>query len=123
MRSKIINMVERMKDKDDLMLDSLFASESIPDNGFSTSVIKRVRRQIWVRRLALPVAFVVGGAIAFKPMVSLVSVLGGLFTAIPDGLEAKAALIPADLMPAGTTILLGVMAIMVVAMIGKMLEE
>ena len=123
MRSKIINMAERMKDNDDLRLESLFASESIADNGFSTSVMKRVRRQIWVRRLALPVAFVVGTAIAFKPLVGLVTVLGGLFTAIPDGLEAKASLIPADLMPAGTTILLGVMAIMVVAMIGKMLEE
>ena len=116
-------MAERMKDNDDLRLESLFASESITDNGFSTSVMKRVRRQIWVRRLALPVAFVVGAAIAFKPLVGLVTVLGGLFTAIPDGLEAKASLIPADLMPAGTTILLGVMAIMAVTMIGKMLEE
>ena len=123
MSLKIRNMVERMKDNDDVRLESLFASESIEDLGFSAGVIKRVRRQIWVRRLALPVAFVVGGAIAFKPMVSLVTVLGGLFTAIPDGLEAKASLIPVDLMPAGTTILLGVMAIMIVTMIGKMLEE
>ena len=57
-------MVDRMKDAEDLKLESLFASDPIADGGFSTRIEKRIRRQLWVRRLALPVALIIGGSIA-----------------------------------------------------------
>ncbi len=123
MKSTIINMAERMKDSEDLRLESLFASDAIADNGFSNRVMKRLRRQIWVRRLALPIAFIVGAAIAFKPVVGLVSALGSLISVMPESLAAESTLIPANLVPAGSTVMLGVMAVAVVTMIGKMLEE
>ena len=123
MRSTIINMAERMKDNEDMQLESLFAPDAIADNGFSAGVMKRIRRLMWVRRLALPIAFVIGAAIAFKPLVSLVTVLAGLVSAIPVGAAAEYSLIPANLLPAGSTIMLGIMAVIAISMIGKMLED
>ena len=71
-----------MKDKEDLALDALFRSEPVRDAGFSRQVLKRVRRRIWLRRLALPVALVVGGAMAFQPAVQIVSALSGLVSGL-----------------------------------------
>ena len=116
-------MVERMKDQEDVRLESLFASEAIVDNGFSANVLRKVRRQMWARRLALPVAFVIGTAIAFKPLMSLVTMLAGLLSLIPENLAAESALIPAGFMPGASTIVMGMMAVMVVTMVGKMLED
>ena len=48
-------MAEKLKDAEDRLLESLFASEPIADDGFSRRVVTRIRRRIWVRRLALPV--------------------------------------------------------------------
>ena len=123
MKSKIINMVERMKNQEDVRLESLFASEAIVDNGFSAKVLRKVRRQMWARRLALPVAFVIGAAVAFKPLMSLVTMLAGLFSVIPENLAAESALIPVDYMPGVSTIVMGMMAVMVVTMVSKMLED
>ena len=60
---------------DDLALEALFASQPIADDGFSRRVIARVRRRQWVRRLALPIAVLMGGAIAAKPALAIVDVL------------------------------------------------
>jgi len=76
--SKIINMAERIKDAEDRMLESLFASEPIADDGFGAAVLRRIRRRLWVRRLTLPVATLIGAAISFKPLANLVSMLAGL---------------------------------------------
>ncbi len=116
-------MVERMKDNEDIRLESLFAFETIADNGFSAGVMKRVRRQMWIRRLALPVAFVVGGAIAIKPLAGLVTALFSLASAIPASIDVESTLAPASVLPSGSTIVLGIMAVFAVAMIGRMLEE
>ncbi|MEM7503010.1 MAG: hypothetical protein AAF417_13235 [Pseudomonadota bacterium] len=67
-----------MKDKEDLALEALFRSEPVRDAGFSRQVLKRVRRRIWLRRLALPIALAVGGAVAFQPAVHVLSALLGL---------------------------------------------
>ena len=56
MTSKIINMAEHIKDDADRMLESMFASDPVPDDGFSVRVVRKVRRRIWVRRLTLPIA-------------------------------------------------------------------
>ena len=119
----IINMADRMKDDEDLKLESLFASESVADDGFSDKVIKRVRRRIWVRRLALPVAFIIGGSIAVKPLTELLAALFGFATTLSASAGLSTDLLPSGLMPAGPTFMLGVMAVLAFVMIGKMLED
>jgi len=93
--SKIINMADKMKDADDRLLESMFASEPIADSGFSAAVVKRVRRRLWLRRLAVPIAALVGGAIAIKPLADFVSIAASLFPAVPPQLiDATASMIP-----------------------------
>ena len=95
MTSKIINMAERIKDEQDRMLESMFASEPVADNGFSVRVVKKVRRRIWLRRLTLPTATLVGALIAFKPLTQLVTVIAGLTQMIPqDVVDTSALVVP-----------------------------
>ena len=91
MISKIINMVDRMKDAEDRRLESMFQSEPIADNGFSDSVVWRLRRRIWIRRLMLPAAMLIGGAIAVKPALQFVLVGSRLLNAVPQDLFAAPA--------------------------------
>jgi len=86
LRSKIINMAERMKDREDIALEALFSSAPIADEGFTRGVVARVRRRIWIRRLALPVAALVGIAIAAKPAVELFDSLGAIAAVLPPDL-------------------------------------
>ena len=65
------------------MLESMFRSEPIDDDGFSGQIISRIRRRIWLRRLALPIAMLVGAAIAIKPMMQLVAALSLLSDFVP----------------------------------------
>lgn len=83
MTSKIINMAERMKDSEDRLLESMFVSSPILDDGFSAVVLNKVKRQVWLRRVALPLAAIIGGSIAFKPLVGLVTLATTLSTLIP----------------------------------------
>lgn len=93
--SKIINMAERMKDAEDRLLEAMFESSPIADDGFSVQVVRKVKKQLWFRRLTLPVAAVIGGAIAFKPLAGLVSLIAGLSTLVPqDTLSMAAGSIP-----------------------------
>lgn len=95
MISKIINMAERIKDAEDRLLESMFASPPLADDGFSVKVVRNVRRQLWLRRLLLPTAAVIGGAIAFKPMTGLVAALANLSVLIPqDAINAATSSIP-----------------------------
>ncbi len=95
MTSKIINMAEQIKDDKDRLLESMFASEPIADNGFSVRVVRKVRRRIWLRRLTLPVASLVGALIAFKPLTQLVTLIAGLVQVIPqDVLDASSIVVP-----------------------------
>jgi len=77
-------MAEKLRDAEDRMLESLFASEPIADDGFSERVVGQIRRRIWIRRLALPVAMIIGGAIAIKPASQLVMAASKLLTAVPQ---------------------------------------
>lgn len=81
-------MVEYSKDDDDLALEALFASGPIADDGFSRKVVRRVRRRLLVRRLALPVAVSAGALIAAKPLL-----------AVMVALKDFAALLPLDALP------------------------
>lgn len=74
MTSKIINMADQQQDAADRMLETLFQVEDIPDAGFSDQVLRRLRRQVWVRRLALPIAMLVGAACAARPALELLHI-------------------------------------------------
>ena len=94
MNSNVISMVERMKDKEDLALEALFASEPIADDGFSRRVIARVRRRQWVRRLALPVAAALGALVAAKPAMSIIDVARDLVSVLPISIQIPANIVP-----------------------------
>lgn len=95
MTSKIINMAEHIRDDEDRMLEQMFASPTIADDGFSARVVRKVRRRNWIRRLTLPIATLIGAAISFKPLTGLVTTLAGLVQLIPqDMLDASATLLP-----------------------------
>ena len=95
MTSKIINMAEKIRDAEDRMLEALFASEPIADDGFSQRVVGRIRRRIWIRRLAVPVAMLIGGAIAIKPASQLVVAASKLLTVVPQ----EVVVAPAEWLP------------------------
>ena len=95
MTSKIINMVEKLKDAEDRMLESMFQERPIADDGFSRRVVTRIRRRLWIRRLTLPAAMLIGGAIAIKPLSQLVIAASKLLIIVPEGLlEAPASWVP-----------------------------
>lgn len=115
-------MAERLKDSEDRKLEALFRPDPVPDDGFSARVVMRVRRRLWVRRLSLPVAFVMGGLVALKPALQLVGVASKLMAAVPQTL-ANTFVQPLDGMFQGTTIILGIMLLGAILMIGRILEE
>lgn len=89
-------MAEKIKDAEDRLLESLFRAEPIDDAGFSDRIVARIRRAIWIRRLALPVAMLIGSAIAVKPLLQLGSVLAafggklpGVSIAMPAAMAAQ----------------------------------
>lgn len=71
-------MAEKLKDAEDELLESLFATEAIADDGFSDSVVRRIRHRLWIQRFSLPVAAIVGGLVAFKPAVGLLTMASDL---------------------------------------------
>ncbi len=105
MTSKIINMAEKLKDAEDRLLESMFRSEPIEDGGFSRRVVTRVRRRLWIQRLALPVAMLVGGVIAIKPATQLVIAASKLLTIVPQGMLS----VPATWIPQMQIVVLGAM--------------
>lgn len=119
MTSKIINMVERIKDKEERRLEALFRSDPVPDDGFSRRIVTRVRRRIWIRRLLLPSAFVIGGLFAFKPVSEFVAALSKILTVIPtDFVE-----IPAGSLSQLPTFMAGAAILMAALMFVRALEE
>ncbi len=122
-------MVEKLKDAEDRLLESMFRSEPIADDGFSGRVVSRIRREIWVRRLALPVAMLIGGAFAVKPATQLVIAASKLLTVVPKGvLELPATWIPqVETVVFGAsltqTVVLGAMLLAAGVLGTRMLEE
>jgi hypothetical protein len=115
-------MAERIKDKDDLALEGLFRSEPLPDDGFTATVMSRVRYRIWVSRLALPIALLLGFTISAKPLIQLLSALPGIVTAIfGDALRLEQ--LPVLTVPQLSTMLLGASALMAIVLASRLLEE
>ena len=94
-----------MKDKDDLALEALFRSAPIADDGFSRKVVARVRRRMWLRRLALPLAFAVGIVVAFQPAVELIGALVNVVDMLP--LQGRVDSLSANLLPQLTSYIVG----------------
>lgn len=115
-------MADRLKDSEDLKLETLFRSEPVPDDGFSVRVVSRVRRRMWVRRLTLPIAFVIGAAIALKPLAELATLVPKVVSIVPQSLVSVFDL-PIGNIFQGPTIILGIMLLAAMMMIGRMLEE
>ena len=119
MTSKIINMADRLKDDTDLKLESMFRSAPVHDDGFSAKVMRRVRRQMWVQRLSLPIACTIGLIFAAKPIVQLLQILPGIFGRALTELDVT----PAAGLIEGPTILLGAMLLAGLLMLGRILED
>lgn len=96
-------MAEKTKDPTDRLLESMFHSEAIADDGFSKKVVSRIRRAIWVRRLALPIAILIGAAVAAKPASDLVMVAPRLINLVPPELIS----VPMNLLPQLPLVVLG----------------
>jgi len=96
-------MADIRKDADDRFFESMFRSTPIADGGFSKRVVTTIRRRVWLRRLALPVAMAVGLSIAVKPAAQLGVAAGRLFAVMPDRLVQA----PVDWLPDIQTMVLG----------------
>ena len=110
-------MADKQRDAEDRWLESMFQSEPIADDGFSRRVVARIRRQLWVRRLALPVAMLIGGAIAIKPVSQLLTAASKLLTAVPEELFQA----PANLLPQMEAAVFGVSLVQIVVLGAMML--
>ena len=112
-------MVDRLKDSEDKLLESLFGSEPVLDNGFSARVMTRLNRRLWIRRLALPAALLIGAAIAIKPLSQLVVTFSKLLTVIPADFGG----LSIDIAPQATTVILGCLLLGAMMIITKILED
>lgn len=119
MKSKIINMADRLSDSDDRFLEALFAAEPIADDGFSDRVTSRLRRRVWSRRMCLGVAVVVGFLIAFRPLADVVSLAYRTLLNPSNGLLA----LPAEWIPTAHTTVAGVLLFGAVMLGLSMLED
>jgi hypothetical protein len=113
-------MAEKLKDAEDELLESLFASEAIADDGFSDRVVGRIRRRLWLQRFSLPVAAVIGGLVAFKPTVGLLTMVSDLaFRALPG----EVLLSTFEWLPAPHQIVSGALLLAVAMLSLRMLED
>ena len=94
-------------------------SEPIPDAGFSDRIVKRIRRGIWINRLALPLAAAIGAAFAIKPATQLVTALLPLLNVMPVDVVSA----PMEFLPQMQTFLFGGMAFIVAIMLYRVFEE
>jgi hypothetical protein len=119
LKSKIINMAEKIKDAEDRLLESLFDSGPVAADGFSVRVVRKISRRLWLRRLTLPIAAVIGGAIAYKPLTGLVAALSNLSSLIPEAAINSAA----SSVPQLPTVVLGAV-LLAVGLVGmRMIED
>jgi hypothetical protein len=116
-------MAERLKDSVDRKLEALFESAPVADDGFSRRVMLRVRRQIWVRRLSLPIAFAIGAAISARPLSQLVQALSGLLEFIPQTVASNFNALPFAQVPQLPVIVLGSALLLAVLMFGKLADR
>jgi hypothetical protein len=119
LKSKIINMADRLKDAEDRMLEALFASGPIADDRFSERIVQRIRRRLWMRRLCVTAALLLGGAIALKPSLKLAGTVLQLLADVPGRLLG----VSADSLPSVTMLAGGGMLFVIVFIALRFLED
>ena len=112
-------MADRIKDAEDRLLETMFAAEPIADDGFSDRIVRRIRRRLWLRRLAMPIAVLLGAAIAAEPVFEFVQAVAGLSTLLP----AESINVPTGWIPQLQTIVLAGMLVATGVFGLRMLEE
>ena len=112
-------MADWNKDGEDRLLESLFAAAPIGDDGFSERVVRRIRRRIWVRRLALPIAILAGAVVAARPAMQLVEVATALLGILPS----RWTTLPIDMLPQLPVLLTGGSLLVVGMLTARMLAE
>ena len=112
-------MADKTSDAVDRLLASAFAAEPIADDGFSSRIVSKLRCRIWINRLALPVAIVVGAAFALKPAVQIANALLPLLNVVP----VEIARVPMEFLPQIQLVVLGGMAFAAGVTLVKMFEE
>jgi hypothetical protein len=112
-------MADKTSDVEDRVLQSLFRVEPIEDNGFSTRIVSTIRRRIWFRRLAVPVAAVMGGVIAIRPVTELVRIVVQLFGLVPSDVFN----LPLSFLPQFQLVVHGGMLFAVVLTLMRFIEE
>ncbi|HSD68204.1 MAG TPA: hypothetical protein VLB07_01570 [Woeseiaceae bacterium] len=116
-------MAERLKDGEDLRLEAMFQSAPIADDGFSNRVVSRIRRQIWVQRLSLPIAFVVGAAFAARPLAQLVETVSGLLKFIPQTVAGNVGTLPVAGLPQLPVLVLGSALLVAALLFGRLAQK
>ena len=112
-------MAEKTQDAEDRLLETMFQADAISDDGFSNRVLRRIRRQMWVRRLALPIAMVIGAAIAVKPAAQLLSI----GSQVLDSVGAESLLPQSALTAQLPTVIVGGLALALVMATFRLFEE
>ncbi|MBT8091662.1 MAG: hypothetical protein KJN77_01410 [Gammaproteobacteria bacterium] len=112
-------MAEKIKDADDRRLESMFLGPPVADDGFSDVVMKRIRRKLYFRRLTLPVAAILGGLLAFKPVAGLVVSVYRILLGMPNDFLTSAA----GYLPSLQLTVTGGLILFVVLMSLSMLED
>ena len=112
-------MADKIKDADDQMLEALFRSEAVADDGFSDQVVRRIKRRLWVQRITLPVAAAIGAAISLKPLSVLVTMLFGFVASLPGDVVP----VSLDWLPSLPMIALGAMLLIAMLVGLRVLEE
>ena len=102
-------MAEKIKDAEDRLLESLFESAPIADDGFSAKVVGKIRRRLWLRRLTLPVAAVIGGAFAIKPLAGLAMTIANLSSSMSSLVPEELVSATSEIVPQAPLVVLGAM--------------
>jgi hypothetical protein len=110
-------MTDKLKDAEDRLLEAMFRPEPTADEGFSRRVVARIRSRVWLRRLALPAAILVGGSIALKPLLDLAAAATALLSVLPQG----PLVLPAPWIPSMQVVVLG--AMLFIAMMLGLVED
>ena len=76
-------MAEHREDSQDRQLRALFAEAPIADDGFSRRVVRKIRRRLWVDRLAMPVAILIAATIAARSFAGIAGALPALGKVLP----------------------------------------
>ena len=112
-------MADKLADAEDRLLESVFKAERITDDGFSKRVVSRIRRRLWFRRLAVPVAATIGGLFAIQPLIELVRFVSDVLGITPGEFTEMTS----QLLPQVQLIVLGGMIFVVFVTLVQFFEE